>query len=512
MSFLYGFFLWLLLPLVAYVVKSKKQNFSQTLRWVVLALLIVTMARPVLPQSVSSKEVMSHSAILALDLSASMNANDIKPTRAKASRESIKRFLEVNKKDQIALVGFTTNPLLLCPPTTDHALVKMALENMNQEYILTKGTDLKKLLKKVAKFKDEEKKLILFSDGGDELIDDELVDFVVEENIEILVVGMATKQGSSVEQKDGTLLEDEKGNIVVSKLNGSLKKLAEQSGGEFMIFSTFEEVVEVMQNWLSGGERQVFSKESRSYFELAFVPLFLALVFFFLSATRFSKKLILLLLFVGVDVQASSLSLVESYYLQNAYEAYEERVYDKALDELQEIEERSLESELLLAHIYYKQEKYKKAKSVLNAIKSTNVKLKQQLYYELGNCEFKMAYWSKAKKNYVKALQLGKDEDTEYNLKIVLFKEEAKSSVGFNNPSGAEASNGNEDNVEESDEQTMSQKKESAGGSGGSGSKQSKQSTVKVTQSDTNKASKRVMSSKAYDLINEGYIREEKPW
>jgi len=367
-------------------------------------------------------------------------------------------------------------------------------------------------LEKVSEFNDKEKKLILFSDGGDEPIDDELIDFALDENIEILVVGMATKQGSSVEQKDGTLLEDEKGNIVVSKLNGSLQNLAEQSGGEFVAFSTVEVAVDVMQDWLNGEGSQMLSKESRSYFELAFVPLFLALVFFFLSATRFSKNLILLLLFVGVDVQASSLSLVESYYLQNAYESYEEKAYAEALDELQEIEKRSLESELLLAHIYYRQEKYKKAKSVLKGIKSTNANLKQQLYYELGNCEFKMAYWGKAKENYVKALQLGEDEDATYNLQIVLFKEELESTVGFTNPSGAEASNGAEDNVEETEEKNMSQKKESAGGSGGSGSKQSKQSTLKVTKSDNESGSKRVMSSKAYDLINEGYIREAKPW
>ena len=512
MSFVNGFFLWLLLPLLAYVFKSKKQNFSQNLRWMVLSLLIVTMARPVLPQAVSSKEVLAHSVILALDLSVSMNANDIKPTRAKVSRETINRFLEVNKKDQIALVGFTINPLLLCPPTTDHTLVKMALENMKQEYILTKGTDLKKLFQKVAEFKDEEKKLILFSDGGDVPIDDELIDFAVEEKIEILAIGVATEQGSSVKQKDGTLLQDKKGNIIVSKLNGSLRDLAVQSGGRFVAFFSVEQVLDEMTDWLDGDANQKVNKESRSYFELAFVPLLFALFFFFFSATRFSKKLAILLLFVGVEVQASTLSLLETFTLQSAYEAYENEEYEESLKKLYQIEKRSLEAELLLAHIYYKQESYKKAKSVLKGIKSTNTKVKQQLYYELGNCEFKMAYWKRAKENYVKALQLGEDEDVEHNLQIVLFKEDVKSAVGFTNPSGAEASNGAEDNVEKTEEKTMSQKKESAGGSGGSGSKQSKQSTVKVSKSNENKGSKRVMSSKAYDLINEGYIREEKPW
>ena len=176
MSFLNGAVLWLLLPLIAYVIKGKKQNLSQYLRWVVLALLIVAMARPALSESKSSKKVEAQSLIFALDLSRSMSAKDIKPSRRVASQESIKAFLKQNQNDQIALVGFTINPLLLSPPTTDHKLVALALENLNSDYILTKGTDLNRLFKKIAKFSDKEKKVVLFSDGGDEPIGDELVE------------------------------------------------------------------------------------------------------------------------------------------------------------------------------------------------------------------------------------------------------------------------------------------------------------------------------------------------
>jgi Ca-activated chloride channel family protein len=520
---------------MTYVFKSKKQHFSQNLRWIVLALLVVAMARPVLPQSVSFKKVQAHSLILALDLSVSMNANDIQPTRAKASRQSIKVFLQSNKQEQVALIGFTINPLLLCPSTTDHALVQMALETMNPEYILTKGTDLKKLLEKVAAFnKDEEKKLVLFTDGGNEVLDTALLEFVQENNIRILAMGMATEQGSSIELKDATVVQDKEGHIVVSKLNASLRDLAEQSGGKFVPFVTVAKSVESIEAWLeSFSKNDGLKRESRSYFELAFVPLLLALLLFFFSATRFSKKLALLLLLIGVHVQAETLlerehwgegakalkvepsewGLFDGYYLQQAYATYGKEEYVSSLKSLYKMKNRGLAGELLLAHIYYKEEKYKKAKSVLEGIKSSNIKLKQQLYFELGNCAFKMAYWNRAKEYYVKALQLGEDEDAKENLELVIFQKKVDASkVGFINPSGAELSSGAEENVEETEEKNMSEKKESAGGSGGSDSKQSKQSTVKVVKSNENKSSKRVMSSKAYDLINEGYIREEKPW
>jgi tetratricopeptide (TPR) repeat protein len=167
----------------------------------------------------------------------------------------------------------------------------------------------------------------------------------------------------------------------------------------------------------------------------------------------------------------------------------------------------------LLAHVFYKQEKYKAAKSVLKNIRSTQKSVKQQVYYELGNCEAKMLYMDKAKNYYVKALQLGEDADALHNLNIVILREKGNAfKVGYTNSSSAEASKVKSDKLEVSKESESSQKNESTGASGGTGSKKSKNSTVKVLQSEEESDVKRTLSSKAYDLINEGYIREEKPW
>lgn len=536
MIFLYASFLWFLLPLAVYLYKrEKKQAFSQNLRWGVLVLLIVALARPVLPQTLGLEQIKAHSLVLALDLSVSMNANDIKPSRLVASKQSMEKFLKLNVHDQIALIGFTINPLLLSPPTTDHELLSVALENINSQYILTKGTNLKKLFEKVAQFKDEEKKLILFSDGGDEVLDEELIYFIQKEKIKILAIAMATKQGASVKQKDGQLLEDKKGNIVVSKLNVSLQALAEQGGGEFILFSSVENTVNSIRSWLAREKilNIDLERESKQYFELLFVPLFLALILFFLSATRFSKSLVALFFFLGMNVQAEELitrehwgegvkklevkqsewGVLDAYYLHNAYSNYENKEFKKSQINLYKMKNRNLEAELLLAHIFYKEEKYQAAKSVLKSIKSSSTKVKQQVLYELGNCEAKMRYMDKAKNYYIKALQLGEDEDVLHNLKIVLLQvKEDFFKVGYTNPASAEKSNSQNENVEVQEEKSSSQKNESVGASGGAGSKKSKNSTLKVMKADKENNSKRVLSSKAYDLINEGYIKEEKPW
>ena len=534
MSFLNGAVLWLLIPLVAYVIKAKKQTLSQYLRWVVLALLIVAMARPALLESKSSKKVEAQSLIFAIDLSRSMSAKDIKPSRRVASQESIKEFLKQNQNDQISLVGFTINPLLLSPPTTDHKLVALALDNLNSDYILTKGTDLNKLFKKIAKFNDKYKKVVLFSDGGNEPIDDELVELLERENIKVMVVAMATKEGTAIEKKDGTLVQDRAGDIVVSKLNSSLKKLT-QNGGVFLTFDSIEATVNSINQWLEQQkDGETITKESQSYFELAFVPLLLATLLFFISATHFSKKLLPLLLLIGVELQAdevftkqtwggdverlnierSSFGFLDGYYLSQAYSAYKNEEYQNSFKKVMSMKERTFASELLLAHIYYKMKKYKEAKTVLESMRSKEPKLKQQLLYELGNCEAKLAYWDKAKEYYVKALQLGEDEDTLHNLEFVL-KQKKKNGFKLSayNASGAKRTknSNSKDSKTEEKKKGSSSKSESNSGAGGAGSK-SKNSVVKVVKKQENSNSKRVMSSKAYDLINKGYIQETKPW
>ena len=507
MSFLNAYFLWLLFPLAVYIFRqNREQTLQQYLRWFALLFLVIAIARPVIFESSSKENLPAHSIILAIDLSASMNGEDIEPSRAMASRESIKELLKVNLYDQISLIGFTTNPLLLSPSTTDHKLVALALDSMKSEFILTKGTSLKKLLEKVAQFPDQEKKLILFTDGGDEPVGEDLVNFAKESNIKVLFIAMATQRGSTIVGKDGEILKDKAGHIVVSKFNSSVGAL-----GTLISFEGVENTVSKIQNWIEKQKvlENGLTKEHHNYLELFFIPTFLALLLFFLSATRFSLKLLPLLLFFNINLHADSF---DSYHLHRAYDNYEKRDFNATLEELNKIGSKTLESELTLANTYYKLKKYKRAKSVLKTLRTSNPKIKQQLLYGLGNCEAKMAYYDKAKNYYVKALQLGEDNDTLHNLAWVMFKvKEDNSKIGFTNPNSPKASKNSNNNVE-TQEKSSSKQEEKTGSSGGGGSKKNKTSTVKVVNSTEASQTKREMSSKAYDLINEGYIRETKPW
>lgn len=509
MSILYPWFLSLLLPLIIYILgRTQPQSIGQNMRWLALFFLIIALSRPVIKESTKEQSIPAHSIILALDISASMRAEDIKPSRIKASRETIKQFLKDNKKDQIALIGFTINPLLLSPPTTDHNLVSISLDTLRDEYILTKGTNIKKLLQKVAQFPDTNKLLVLFSDGGDDIIDEDLVSFSDDNHINILVVAMATKRGSFIKDKNSDeLLKDKKGHIVISKFNSSISKL-----GKVVEFSSAKEVSSNIESWV---EEQYISKNrlkrnSNSYFELFFIPAIFALILIFLSGTRFILKVIPLLALLGINAQAYD--IWDSYYLNQAYANYQDRDYNSTLKYLSKIENISLEREILKANSYYKIGKYKEAKRVWKSIKTTNPIIKKQLFYNLGNCEAKLLYYNRAKDYYIKSLAFGEDNDTLHNLEVVIFlKQRYKSKVGFTNPNSSQSSNSSDDNTKSKDKPT-SKKEQKAGSSGGDGSQKSKLSTVKIVKSTFQTSSKKEMSSKAYDLINEGYIKEDKPW
>ncbi len=505
MEFLYPWFLWLLFPIIIVFFK-RKRGLSLNLKYLALMFLIIAISRPAIRGSLVKKDLDAHSIIIALDISASMRAGDIKPNRKIASKESIREFLQIDKKNQIALIGFTSNPLLLSPPTTDHNLISIALDTLRDEYILTKGTDIKKLIKKVSKFSDKRIYLIIFSDGGDEVIDNELISIVKSRGINILAIAMATREGSPIKLDNNTLLKDKNGHIVISKFNSELEKIA-----KVIEFTTPKDTADSILDWIdSQSSKEKIKYQTYNYFELFFIPTILALILLFFSSTKFLLNLIALLSLFGVNLQAYS--LFDNIYLNRAYSAYSSNDYNSSIEILSKIKTNSLEKKLILANSYYKIKEYKRAKGILKSIKTTNPKIKQQILYNLGNCEANLAYYNRAKEYYIKALAFGEDSDILYNLNRVIFLQQRyKSKLGVTNLSSKDSSTSSKDNIETKDKPS-SKNSDKVGSSGESGSKVNKNSTTKEVKSGSKNSSKRVMSSKAYDLINRGYIKESRPW
>ncbi len=192
MIFIY-WFLFLSSILIALFIKIKANlSLSSKLRYIALILLTIALARPILDYSTQKEKIKSVPIVLSFDVSYSMRADDIKPNRLKATKEIIYQFLRRNSKDKnrVSLIAFTSNPLILTPFTFDNRLIFEALQSLKEKNILTKGTDINKLIERVLKLPHRDKLLIIFTDGGDERIREEILSKIKKEKLKILTIGM----------------------------------------------------------------------------------------------------------------------------------------------------------------------------------------------------------------------------------------------------------------------------------------------------------------------------------
>jgi len=482
----------------------------------ILALIVLALSRPVEKKSLQKSMVEAKDIIIALDVSFSMKATDIKPNRYAFAKETIRSFLAQNPTDNIMLIAFTTNPLLLSPFTTDHILIDVALKSLNLENILTKGTSLKKLFQKLQKMQVQNKELIVMSDGGDEKNFKKLNQIFLTLQTQTTFLALGSKEGVPIENENHKFLKDEKGHLVISRINPLLEKLAQNNKGTLIVSSsspqqTAQKLTQILQKHHQ--EKQKIQKKQYHYQELYQFPLFLALILFLLLHTKGVRYIIIFFMLFGVEVEASFLDI---YYLKSAYEHYHHNDFNQTLKTLKKIEAHSLQSQILFANTLYKQEAYKKAIAHYSSIFSTSSSIKHQLYYNIANAYAKQQHYSKAKVFYVKSLQLQDDKEARFNLEQILFLEDKKSaSLGIAHPKSQNNNSSKSQNQEASKEKKNEEDAPSSGSGGGGENKMKKEHKKKSKKGKLlldPKKEPHPLGSKAYELINKGYIRETQPW
>ena len=516
MTLLNPSFLWLVVPLFVLYFTQKPKAPRPSMHLLILLLIVLTLSRPSINRGLQESSIKAKDIIIAVDVSYSMRAKDIAPSRYDFAKQTIEAFLQESAKDNIMLIAFTSNPLLLSPPTTDHILVSTALKSLNPEYILTKGTSLKKLFTKISTLKKGEKTLILMTDGGEDEEVSALSAQLKDAHINLHILGLGTKQGMTVENPDGSMLKDSKGNLVVTRLHPMLKELAAQTEGKYLEVSSSPQATAKLLQRSIEKEKQAFQtilKKQYKTLELYQIPLFFALLLFVMLHTRAVKYLSPLLLFIGVHAEASFL---DGFHLNAAYSSYMQKDFNASKQHLQKVEVASLQSQITLANSYYKLQQYKKAIALYRAIRSTSPSIKQTLYYNTANAYALLKAYDKARIYYTKALQLGDDAESLHNLQLVaLLEKKDAAQLGIAHPK-SQNSDSSKSDKEEGDKESKESRDEdqpsSGSGSGGESQKEKNADKEKKRLIMDNKAQEQPLSSKVYELINKGYIRETQPW
>ena len=510
MTLLYPAFLWLLIPLVL-LFWQRDKKIVQSVHLIILLLLVLVLSRPVIKEGTEESPIEAKAFIIALDVSYSMKAKDISPDRYIFAKETAHALLDIDPTDNIMLIAFTSNPLLLSPPTTDHKLLSIALESLNPEYILTKGTSLEKLFKKVASITGEQKHLILITDGGEETNVETLSSILKNANISLNILALGSTQGSTVENPDGSLLKDKEQNLIISRINPMLESLALETRSNYITASSTPALTAQALYASLGTQEEFMTKKQQRYTELYQIPLLLALLLFLMLHTAAVKFLILTFTLLGISAEASFL---DNYYLHKAYETYENHDFNRTQIYLHKVKTASLQSHFALGNMYYKKGVYEKALKHYLSIRSSSVQIKQKLYHNIANCYAKQEVYEKAKMYYTKALQLGEDEDSKANLARVVFlanKQSAQLGIAHPKSQSSDSSKSEDQDKTDKKEESREEDKPSSGSGDGEEESHSKEQEKSKLISDESQE-KQPLSSKAYELINKGYIHEKQPW
>ncbi|MBB6370731.1 vWA domain-containing protein [Chryseobacterium shigense] len=242
-----------------------------------------------------------NNVIFMLDVSNSMNAEDIDPSRLSEAKNLMINIMQKMKNDKIGIVIFAGEAVSIMPLTTDYGSAETYVSAVETNSMKIQGTDFLKGMQAAAeKFKNVNKgsrKVILLSDGEDnEGNDNAAIRLANKEGISITSVGIGTDEGAPVpEYVFGQLMgykTDMDGGTVISKRQTeALKKMAESTGGDYIDGNNINEapdkIIDAMNKNSSSAQTLVKSQNANHYYQYFLI---VSIFFFFLIYILNPKK------------------------------------------------------------------------------------------------------------------------------------------------------------------------------------------------------------------------------
>ncbi|MEA1982621.1 MAG: VWA domain-containing protein, partial [Campylobacterota bacterium] len=206
-----------------------------TLFLVIGILMVLALSGPVIDEGTVEVKAKSADIMIALDISDSMLGEDVYPNRLKLAKQKALELLKLAPNERVGVIGFARNSYLVSPLSFDHAAVGFLLRQLNTDSITEKGTNFFSMLEVVKNSvkKESKKYLLILSDGGDEDDFSKEIAYAKENNIAIFVLGVGTLKGAPIKLSNGEFIKHN-GEVMISKLNESIKKLATQTGGVYI--------------------------------------------------------------------------------------------------------------------------------------------------------------------------------------------------------------------------------------------------------------------------------------
>ena len=205
-----------------------------------LALVIVMLARPQMGTKISREKRNGVELMIALDISNSMKAEDVAPSRLDKSKMLVERMVDNFTNDKVGLVVFAGDAFVQLPITSDYVSAKMFLQSIDPALIATQGTDIAGAINvSLNSFTQQDKigrAIIVVTDGEDhEGSAVEAAKAALKKGIRVFVLGVGSPKGSPVPDGQGGYMKDRTGQEVLSALNEDMcKEVAKAGGGAYI--------------------------------------------------------------------------------------------------------------------------------------------------------------------------------------------------------------------------------------------------------------------------------------
>ena len=283
-----------LLDRLTATVDRRGRTAKQAALLAAVALLVTALARPQFGSRVETVRREGQDIVVALDLSASMTAEDIAPSRLDRARFAIADLIGRLEGDRVGLVAFAGEAFVQSPLTSDYGAAALFLNAMDPDMMSVQGTNLGQAvavaLDAFAETERRHRVLVLITDGEDHEGEvEEAVGRAVEAGVRIYTVGIGSTEGVPIPELDEAgrasgFRRDGDGTVVTTQLDeATLQAMAERTGGLYYRASPAGAELEALAAEVTGGEGQEFEAEQVTLFDEQY-QIFLGLALALLAA------------------------------------------------------------------------------------------------------------------------------------------------------------------------------------------------------------------------------------
>lgn len=278
------------------------------LQLMAFSMLILAAANPMVGSRMKEAKRQGVDIIIALDVSRSMLAQDIRPNRLERAKMAVSRLIDRLENDRVGIVLFAGSSITQVPITTDHSAAKMMLRMATPESVPMQGTAIGSAIERaMASFQGEDlkNKVIIIVSDGENHIDDPVATakLAAEAGVIIHTVGIGTQAGAPIPIHNNNqlagFLRDNEGNTVVSRYDeATLRQIAQATGGVFRHGSGADLGLNSILEEIKNMEKETFEVlvfadyQSRFHYFVALALLFLVFeIFIFERKNKWLEKI-----------------------------------------------------------------------------------------------------------------------------------------------------------------------------------------------------------------------------